>query len=195
MLYSPRWMRRLNESSEGRAARSSGVEPQTAPRTKSRLRRGFGYGWCEGAVIVATDPLGPESDALQTGIRLALEQPNRLVLLALVRDPSHWMHCSGVATPWSWQSVREQNIEETDSSVRPVSSSTCRLGVPVSFVGRPRTSLSGSSDQVIADDRLDASSSWLERTSSSRRMSGWGRAGIDLLRRLKGLLPGARGDA
>ncbi len=69
-------------------------------------------GWCHGTVVVAMDPLGRASEPLQTGIRLARQHSRRLAVLGLVRDPSHWMHCAPVATPWTWQSIRTHDIDE-----------------------------------------------------------------------------------
>lgn len=176
-LYSALRMRDLHRQAAYHPACRPDDEPRAAKPTRSLLRRRTRYGWCEGSVIVAMDPLGPRSDALQTGIRLALQQSNRLVLLALARDPSHWMNCSGIATPFTWESVREQNIEETRRACFRLVGRV-PTGVPLTFAvacGRAERII----DQVVAD--AASSQLVLARTDfKHRRMRDWDRAEIEL---------------
>ena len=92
----------MSKSPEGSESRRSGRATDT-----SKFR------WCDGAVIVAIDPLGSGADALELGIALAVQYSLRLALLGLVREPSRWVTCSGIATPWTWATLQQHTLGES----------------------------------------------------------------------------------
>lgn len=134
-------------------------------------------GWCQGTVVVAMDPLGRAREPLRTGILLAQQHSRRLAVLGLVRDPPHWMHCAPVATPWTWQSIKANNIDE---AVQRCGVLVGRIptDIPVSFA-----LICGGTDKAVDELVAHDSSSkivFAYGEFKSRRLRGWERSGIEL---------------